>query len=490
MARPSDRLGESLNKNIAYWKEVTDNEVVLNWINEGVILPISDDPEPFFFQNKPFGQRQSVFIDEEINRLITEKCVERCEEGYAPRFVNPIQTVPKKDTFRLITDLRHLNSLCTPPKFAYENIDDVLNIVAPLDKLVTIDLKNGFFHIPVHRHYRDFLCFQWRDRFYRWCVLPFGSNVSPYYFYKVVRCVVEHFRDNGIQVVGYVDDFIVSDSCDKIEASTAWILNEFVKLGWHVNYEKSCLNPSHKAKFIGYIIETEKHQDSVWLSVPKDRLKKVKRDITRVLTKGSASARALARIAGQCISMTKAVIPAKLLLRNLYRCLKQKSNWQDTLVIDKATEYDLHWWWSALDHWNGQAFSTKCRDCVQMTTDASLEGWGSQLRTDIAQEAQGFWDLDMRGKSSNYRELMAIYLSLKSFLPNIRGKSVQVLTDNVTSAAYINFQGGQSSPLSEIATEIWSLSLQNNISIQAKHLAGHLNSIADSLSRVPSNYEW
>ncbi|GFO41465.1 reverse transcriptase/ribonuclease h/putative methyltransferase [Plakobranchus ocellatus] len=188
--------------------------------------------------------------------------------------------------------------------------------------------------------------------------------------------------------------------------------------------------------------------------------------------------------------MTKAVIPAKLLLRKLYRCIKQKSTWQDNLVIDKATERDLTWWWSALDHWNGRAFKSQCKEYVQMTTDASLEGWESNLMIESGYQAQGFWDLDMMGKSSNHREIMAVYLSLISFLPNIKGKSVQVLTDNVSTAAYINFQGGQSLDLSEVATKMWSLALRHNITIKAKHLARHLNTVADGLSRIPGQYEW
>ncbi|GFN85014.1 reverse transcriptase [Plakobranchus ocellatus] len=96
--------------------------------------------------------------------------------------------------------------------------------------------------------------------------------------------------------------------------------------------------------------------------------------------------------------MTKAVISAKLLLRNVYRCIKQKSTWQDNLVIDKATDRDLTWWWSALDHWNGRAFKPQCKEYVQMTTDASLEGWGSNLMIESGYQAQGFWDLDMKGE--------------------------------------------------------------------------------------------
>ena len=39
------------------------------------------------------------------------------------------------------------------------------------------------------------------------------------------------------------------------------------------------------------------------------------------------------------------------------------------------------------------------------------------------------------------RELTAVLLSLMAFLPIIRNKSVQILTDNIYSAASVNFQG-------------------------------------------------
>ena len=50
----------------------------------------------------------------------------------------------------------------------------------------------------------------------------------------------------------------------------------------------------------------------MFLSIPCERIKKVKRDIKRTLNLGRISARGLARITGQLISMSKAVLPAKL----------------------------------------------------------------------------------------------------------------------------------------------------------------------------------
>lgn len=219
--------------------------------------------------------------------------------------------------------------------FTYEDIEDVISTVLPGDHLVTLDLKDGFFHIPVHKDNRDLLCFRWRNHYDRWCVLPFGSNVSPYFFCKTVRCVVEHFRSIGVRIGNYVDDFIIADVSDNIDTTKNFVISELERLGWCINYEKSQLQPSSRTKFIGYIIDTAKVSDSIWLEIPKDRVNKVKRDISKVLKKGVVSARALARVIGQCISMTKAVIPAKLLLRNAYRCLKSKHSWQDVVTKNR-----------------------------------------------------------------------------------------------------------------------------------------------------------
>ena len=93
--------------------------------------------------------------------------------------------------------------------------------------------------------------------------------------------------------------------------------------------------------------------------LPKARIYKLKRDINRVLAKGCASTRFIARLCGQCISFTKAIVPTKLLLRNLYRLLSTRKSWSDNLKIDKSSSDDLNWWVSALASLNGKPIINK-----------------------------------------------------------------------------------------------------------------------------------
>ena len=482
-------IGGNLSNYIDVWKEITANETVLNWISDGVPLDLITEPGKFEETNNVFSPQQTLFLDQEIPRLVNNGCIKQC--ATKPYCVSRIATVPKQDgSYRLITDLRQLNTCLTSKSFIYENIDTVLEIVEPSDKLITLDIKNGFFHIKVDPRFQTYLGFAYKNQYYVWCVLPFGLKHSPYYWGKILRPVVQHLRQNGLKTVAYVDDFILTDKEDRIEHCKDFLIQTLNSLGYAINYAKSDLLPSCSVKYIGYVVITDKDKDSVWLHIPKERLKRVQADIKRALKKKRIVARGLARIAGQIISMCKVLLPAKLLLRNVYRLLASKSSWQDKLTIDKATATDLEWWLSALKGWNGRAFKRKAQNVMQITTDASGSlGWGGTV-VGTEDKAQGYWDWQTAALSSNAKELLAVLLTLKSFLHLVKNKTVQILSDSVTTCAFVNFQGGSIKTLDIIARNIWDLAIRNCITIQAKHLAARLNTEADRLSRLSGQYEW
>ncbi|KAK3734246.1 hypothetical protein RRG08_049664 [Elysia crispata] len=210
-----------------------------------------------------------------------------------------ISVVPKRSgDFRLILDLRRVNTHCVPRRFSYTDINSALEIVDPDDLLVTLDIKSGFHHIKVHPEHTQYLGFKFEGIYYKFVVLPFGLNCSPYYFHKCVRPVIEHLVDKGIKCVVCVDDFLLSDTSDRINASKSYLISVLETLGWFINYDKSSLHPEPRKSFIGFIIDTNRTKDSVWIEIPKDRIRKVRNDIARVFKRKSVTARGLARITG------------------------------------------------------------------------------------------------------------------------------------------------------------------------------------------------
>ena len=100
-----------------------------------------------------------------------------------------------------------------------------------------------------------------------------------------------------------------------------FVIQTFEELGFNINYGKSSLNPKTQVEYIGYIIDTDNVHNVPWLSIGKQRIRKLKKDINRSLQVGQISARMLAKIAGQAVSMSRAILPGKLKLRSLYRVL-------------------------------------------------------------------------------------------------------------------------------------------------------------------------
>ena len=233
-----------LSSHLPYWETHLKNDRIVEWIRNGVPIEstFSSEPEPFDCLNRRFNKKECEFIDREVQNLLSAKCIKKCENlDPTDKYISPINVIPKRDSFRLVTDLRLLNKHCSAPKFRYEDLDDVIQTLLPTDLMVTFDVKNGFFHIPVRDCDTKYFCFRWKKTLYEWRVLPFGANVSPYYFCKVIRALVGYFRENDIRLVSYVDDFIVGASPDKIQVDRDFILNELSQFGFLGNLKNLCL---------------------------------------------------------------------------------------------------------------------------------------------------------------------------------------------------------------------------------------------------------
>lgn len=305
-----------------------------------------------------------------------------------------------------------------------------------------------------------------------------------YFFCKTVRAVVSFLRENSIRIVPYVDDFLIMCEERVFTDHVDFVLHTLCELGFTINLEKSILEGRHVIPFIGFNIHTD--TDYPWIDVPSNRIYKLRKDIRYCLKKGTIKARFLARIAGQCISMCKAVLPGKLLLRNIYRLLTTRCSWDDILCIDSHSHRDLCWWLTALKTWNKAPLRIIVPD-LQIETDASGSGWGAICGN---AEASGIWSAEMSMMPSNYRELMAVHMAVLSFKDLLKDKCVQVLTDNITTVAYLNHLGGHCMELSNLAQSIWCTTNSLGITLKAKHLAGNLNLHADRLSRLTAQYEW
>ena len=124
---------------------------------------------------------------------------------------------------------------------------------------------------------------------------------------------------------------------------------------------------------------------------------------------------------------------------------------------------------------------TPVKHALQLFTDASNEGWGAHLGDYMA---KGLWSRSESTLHINLLELKAVLLALKQFEQWCCNQIVLVCTDNTTVVSYINKEGGMKS--GSLCALLWRLLLLCNhrqIILRARHIPGHLNVIADKLSR-------
>ena len=271
------------------------------------------------------------------------------------------------------------------------------------------------------------------------------------------------------------------------------------RLGWKPNLEKCDLSPTCQTTFVGFDVNSNT-VNGPWIKVLPAKVRKLRRSIVNILkTNMPITARMLAWVAGQCVAMSRAIVPGKLLLRNVYRVIATKQTWDSIVVLSQGAYKDLCWWLDAFKSWNGALLITKKVD-VQIATDASSLGWGATILNSASApikhvnlpsvHAAGTWHESTACMHSNFRELLAILKAIVSFRNSIKGLHVQILSDNATSVAYINHLRGSSELLSTLMTTIWSTADAMNVTLSAQHLAGWRNSIADGLSRISSPYNW
>ena len=147
----------------------------------------------------------------------------------------------------------------------------------------------------------------------------------------------------------------------------------------------------------------------------------------------------------------------------------------------QALHPHLRWWLEEANVLTRQPLHPiKC--ARQIFIDASKEGWGTHLDKHTA---RGVWSLPEIKLHINYLELKAVFLALKHFQDLCTDKIVLVATDNTTVVSYINKEGGmRSGPLCALLLRILTWCTRNQVTLKARHIPGHLNVVADKLSRI------
>ena len=206
---------------------------------------------------------------------------------------------------------------------------------------------------------------------------------------------------------------------------------------------------------------------------------------TRAVSTSDLSGPAVMSLIGLLTATEKQVYLGWLHMRPIQWHLK--NNWrvpeslEKSIPVPRSLHPHLKWWLEESNVLQGQPLHP-IKHALQIFTDASKEGWGAHLNE---LTARGSWSLPESKLHVNYLELKAVFLALREFQSCCTGQMVLEARDNTTVAAYINREGGmRSGPLCALLWRILTWCSQRQVTLRARHIPGHLNVIADKLSRL------
>ena len=225
--------------------------------------------------------------------------------------VSPVFVVPKHGGgWRLIIDLRYLNSCMVPPHFKMEGLFMLPSMVSQGWLMAKLDLKDAYLTIPIAQESRKLLTFQAGPphQLMQFRCLPFGLCTAPFTFSKATKPITQFLRQLGIHLIVYLDDLLLAAPSREqllVNLSTAiWLLSS---LGFLINIPKSITTPTCLLEFLGFVVDTE----AMTISLPTHKISAIMKDITRLLQSELLPVRDLACLIGTLVA-TRPACPARL----------------------------------------------------------------------------------------------------------------------------------------------------------------------------------
>ncbi|XP_067620910.1 retrovirus-related Pol polyprotein from transposon 412 isoform X12 [Eurosta solidaginis] len=423
------------------------------------------DNDPVYVKNYrlPYSQREE--INRQVNKLLDNDLIEPSYSNYN----SPLIVVPKKDTngqkaYRMCVDFRAVNKKLIADKFPLARVDDILDNLGRAKYFSTLDLFSGFHQIPLHPDSRDITSFSTDRGAFRWKVLPFGLNIAPNSFSRMMTIAFSGIPPNVAFL--YVDDIIV------IGCSEAHHIKNLSKVFNTCRSFNLKLNPN-KCNFLRPEVTFLGHKCSAKGLLPDDFKINAIKKYTKPTDKDAV--RRFVAFA----NYYRRFIPN---FASLAAPLNRLSRKRVEFVWDVECERAFLSLKAALLSPKLLQYPDFTKQFI-ITVDASTTGCGAIL----SQEQQGS-DLPICFASKAFNkaeqkkpiielELLAIYFAIKQFRPYVYGTNFIVKSDHRPLVYLFNMKD-PSSKLSRIRLEL------SEYNFTIVYIKGKSNVCADALSRI------
>ncbi|MGL5405386.1 MAG: hypothetical protein ACRDAX_01125 [Propionibacteriaceae bacterium] len=156
-------VGGCLANHWKVWQELGAEQWVVDVLRIGYLIPFEVTPpltdQPLPHVTYAHRSQKATILQDEVKKMMEKGAVQQvCSPTKG--FYSRIFLVPKANgEWRTVIDLSTLNLFIRKTSFKMETPKTVLQAVRIGDFMLTVDLKDAYFQIPVHQSSRKFLRF-------------------------------------------------------------------------------------------------------------------------------------------------------------------------------------------------------------------------------------------------------------------------------------------------------------------------------------------
>ena len=248
-ARQREELETLLNKYQEVFSERTGKIGQANSIQHEIHTKGAPIRQPFRRQNPYVRQMEQ----EQVSEMLDQEVIRPSTSPWA----SPVVMVKKKDgSMRFCVDYRKLNSVTEKDAYPLPRIDDTLESLHGSRYFSTLDLKAGYWQVPVREEDKKKTAFRTSSgRLYEWNRLPFGLCNAPATFSRLMDHVL-----TGLSweiCLFYLDDIIVfshtwEEHLQRLETVFQRLLEQGLTLG-----ASKCKLAAREVEFLGHVVSAE-----------------------------------------------------------------------------------------------------------------------------------------------------------------------------------------------------------------------------------------
>ncbi|KAL6416740.1 hypothetical protein ACFW04_013184 [Cataglyphis niger] len=412
-------------------------------------------------------EKLQEFLRKEFEKFEGEMEAAGIIEPSTSAWSSPVVLVKKKDgKYRFCIDFRKVNDATEKDAYPLPQVTATLEKLRGAKYLSTLDLKQGYWQVPLESKSRPITAFTIPGRgLYQFKVMPFGLHSAPATFQRLLDKIISPALEPNVFV--YLDDIIIiSKTFDDHLRLLTEVFRRLRDARLRLNPEKCkfCVN---QLKYLGHVVDrkgirTDPEKVSAVENWPEPRTVK---QIRQFLGMASWYRRFIANfstIAAPLTSLTR-------------KNAKWKWGAEETTAFRELKKTLV------------SAPVLACPDFARrfvLQTDASASGLGAVLTQNFEEGERviAYASRTLNSAEKNYSatelECLAVVWGIRRMKGYLEGYSFTVITDHQA----LKWLQRIEAPTGRLAR--WLFELQQ-YDLEVKYRKGTLNRVADALSRQP-----